>query len=76
MASTKPRKRKSLVHHAVVPRYVVKLHDDEETGEDATVLRFDEFDDAVSCCADLDIPFFVDASNKKLIFWFVRTDDN
>lgn len=43
MASTKPRKRKSLVHHAVVPRYVVKLHDDEETGEDATVLCFDEF---------------------------------
>ncbi|NJD85207.1 hypothetical protein EWM60_06305 [Candidatus Erwinia dacicola] len=40
------------------PRYVVKLHDDEETGEDAAVLRFDEFDDAVSGCDDLNIPFF------------------
>ncbi|EAU9939359.1 transposase, partial [Salmonella enterica] len=27
---------------------------------------------AVTCCADLDIPFFVDAGNKKLVFWFVR----
>ena len=30
---------------------------------------------AVSCCANLNIPFFVDAGNKKLVFWFVRTDD-
>ncbi|TNL00539.1 transposase [Kosakonia cowanii] len=73
--SAKPRKRKSQVRHADVPRYVVKLHDDEETGEDAAVLRFDDFDDAVNCCADLDIPFFVDDGNKKLVFWFVRTDD-
>ena len=26
------------------------------------------------CCADLNIPFFVDAGNKKLVFWFVRVD--
>ncbi|HEI3268186.1 TPA: hypothetical protein SI311_004637 [Escherichia coli] len=25
--------------------------------------------------ADLNIPFFVDAGNKKLVFWFVRVDD-
>ena len=74
-APQKPRKRKSQVRHADVPRYVVKLHDDDDTGEDAAVLRFDEFDDAVNCCADLSIPFFVDASNKKLVSWFVRTDD-
>lgn len=75
--SAKPRKRKSQLRHTDVPRYVVKLHDDdEETGEDAAVLRFDGFDDAVNCCADLDIPFFVDAGNKKLVFWFVRTDDS
>jgi len=73
--SAKPRKRKSSVRRSDSPRYVVKLHDDEETGEDAEVLRFDDFDDAVNCCADLDIPFFVDAGNKKLVFWFVRTDD-
>lgn len=73
--SAKPRKRNPLVRHAGGPRYVVKLHDDEETGEDAAVLRFDDFDDAVECCADLNIPFFVDDSNKKLVFWFVRTDD-
>ncbi|EFX6585896.1 transposase, partial [Shigella dysenteriae] len=24
-------------------------------------MRFDNFDDAVECCADLNIPFFVDA---------------
>ncbi|EGL1569426.1 hypothetical protein MRC04_004391, partial [Shigella flexneri] len=41
----------------------------------AEVLRFDNFDDAVECCADLNIPFFVDARNKKLVFWFVRVDD-
>ncbi|OUZ41020.1 transposase, partial [Shigella flexneri] len=28
-------------------------------------MRFDNFDDAVECCADLNIPFFVDAGNKK-----------
>lgn len=39
--SAKPRKRKSLVRHADTPRYVVKLHDDEESDEDATVLRFE-----------------------------------
>ncbi|EBX2707409.1 transposase, partial [Salmonella enterica subsp. enterica serovar Bredeney] len=33
--SAKPRKRKSRVRHADSPRYVVKLHEDEETGEDA-----------------------------------------
>ncbi|WP_213057805.1 hypothetical protein, partial [Escherichia coli] len=32
-------------------------------------------DDAVECCADLNIPFFVDVRNKKLVFWFVRVDD-
>ncbi|EIG83285.1 hypothetical protein EC12741_A0310 [Escherichia coli 1.2741] len=42
---------------------------------DTEVLRFDNFDDAVECCADLGIPFFVDAGNKKLVFWFVRVDD-
>lgn len=73
--SVKPRKRKSLVRHSDQPRYVVKLHDDEKTGEDPAVFRFDDFDDAVNCCADFDIPFFVDAGNKKLVFWFVRTDD-
>ncbi|ELF6713932.1 hypothetical protein RA350_004442 [Salmonella enterica] len=74
--SAKPRKRKSLVRHSEQPRYVVKLHDVDDTDEEAAVLRFDEFDDAVNCCADLSIPFFVDAGNKKLIFWYVRTDDN
>ncbi|MBA3153928.1 hypothetical protein CB021_002145, partial [Salmonella enterica] len=29
---------------------------------------------AVTCCADLDIPFFVHNGNKKLVFWFVRKD--
>lgn len=67
--SAKPRKRKSLVRHSEQPRYVVKLHDVDDTGEEAAVLRFDEFDDAVNCCADLSIPFFVDAGNKKLVFW-------
>ncbi|TNL03345.1 transposase [Kosakonia cowanii] len=74
--SAKPRKRKSLVRHADTPRYVVKLHDDEASGGEAPVFRFDNFDDAVDCCVSLDIPFFVDAGNKKLVFWFVRTDDN
>ncbi|UIU94583.1 hypothetical protein H6S22_29105 (plasmid) [Escherichia coli] len=59
-----------------LPRYVVKLHDDDFFDEeDAEALRFDNFDDAVECCADLNIPFFVDAGNKKLVFWFVRVDD-
>ncbi|EFG0720608.1 TPA: hypothetical protein GGA36_004772 [Escherichia coli] len=43
--------------------------------EEAEILRFDNFDDAVECCADLNIPFFVDAGNKKMVFWFVRVDD-
>lgn len=73
--SSKPRKRKSLVRHSDAPRYVVKLHDDDATG-DADVLRFGDFDDAVDCCTALGIPFFVDAGNKKLVFWFVRTDDS
>ena len=52
------------------------LHDDDFFDEeDAEVLRFDSFDDAVECCADLNIPFFVDVGNKKLVFWFVRVDD-
>ncbi|EHX5809496.1 hypothetical protein K2D02_004535, partial [Shigella dysenteriae] len=38
-------------------------------------VHFDNFDDAIECCADLGIPFFVDAGNKKLVFWFVRVDD-
>ncbi|MCW3393099.1 hypothetical protein N5T50_26720 [Escherichia coli] len=47
-------------------RYVVKLHDDDFFDEeDAEALRFDNFDDAVECCADLNIPFFVDAGNKS-----------
>ncbi len=53
----------------------MKLHDDDFFDEeDAEALRFDNFDDAVECCADLNIPFFVDAGNKKLVFWFVRVD--
>ena len=52
----------------------MKLHDDDFFDEeDAEVLRFDSFDDAVECCADLNIPFFVDTGNKKLVFWFVHT---
>ncbi|MDM5008949.1 hypothetical protein QT349_30330 (plasmid) [Escherichia coli] len=54
----------------------MKLHpDDFFNKENAEVLRFDNFDDAVECCADLGIPFFLDAGNKKLVFWFVRVDD-
>ncbi|EKQ3378223.1 hypothetical protein P4333_004347 [Escherichia coli] len=54
----------------------MKLHNDDFFDEEeAEVLRFDNFDDAVECCADLNIPFFVDAGNKKLVFWFVRVDD-
>ncbi|SQM12293.1 IS91, orf2 [Escherichia coli] len=49
----------------------MKLHEDDFFDEeDAEVLRFDSFDDAVEYCADLNIPFFVDAGNKKLVFWF------
>ncbi|EFH6574759.1 hypothetical protein GNW41_28015, partial [Escherichia coli] len=74
--SAKPRKRKSASQRSKLPRYVVKLHaDDFFDEEDAKVLRFDNFDDAVECCADLGIPFFVDAGNKKRVFWFVRVDD-
>ncbi|EFJ5611476.1 TPA: hypothetical protein N6H88_004913 [Escherichia coli] len=54
----------------------MKLHDDDFFDEeDAEALRFDNFDDSVECCADLNISFFVDAGNKKLVFWFVRVDD-
>ncbi|HBC7182781.1 TPA: hypothetical protein PRX50_004521 [Escherichia coli] len=68
--SAKPRKRKPAPQRSKLPRYVVKLHDDDFFDEeDAEVLRFDSFDDAVKCCADLNIPFFVDAGNKKLVFW-------
>ncbi|WAX92721.1 hypothetical protein [Escherichia coli] len=74
--SAKPRKRKPSPQRSKLPRYVVTLHDDDFFDEeDAEVLRFDSFDDAVECCADLNIPFFVDAGNKKLVFWFVRVDD-
>ncbi|WP_425354072.1 hypothetical protein [Escherichia coli] len=35
----------------------MKLHDDDFFDEeDAEALRFDNFDDAVECCADLNIP--------------------
>ena len=74
--STKPRKRKSASQRSKLPRYVVKLHEDDFFDEeDAEVLRFDSFDDAVECCADLNVPFFVDTGNKKLVFLFVRVDD-
>ena len=74
--SAKPRKRKSASQRSKLPRYVVKLHEDDFFDEeDAEVLRFDSFDDAVECCADLNVPFFVDAGNKKLVFLFVRVDD-
>ncbi|MDM5035236.1 hypothetical protein QT350_25065 (plasmid) [Escherichia coli] len=74
--SAKPRKRKPAPQRSKLPRYVVKLHpDDFFDEEDAEVLRFDNFDDAVECCADTGIPFFLDAGNKKLVFWFVRVDD-
>ncbi|EED3675167.1 hypothetical protein FD97_25580 [Salmonella enterica subsp. enterica serovar Muenchen] len=54
----------------------MKLHpDDFFDEEEAEILRFDNFDDAVECCADLGISFFLDAGNKKLVFWFVRVDD-
>ena len=51
--SAKPRKRKPAPQRSKLPRYVVKLHpDDFFDEEDAEVLRFDNFDDAVECCAD------------------------
>ena len=54
----------------------MKLHDDDFFDEeDAEVLRFGSFDDAVKYCAALNIPFFVDAGNKKLVFLFVRVND-
>ncbi|EFZ8622847.1 hypothetical protein AT347_004203, partial [Shigella boydii] len=74
--SAKPRKRKPAPQRSKLLRYVVKLHEDDFFDEEeAEVLRFDNFDDAVECCADLNIPFFMDAGNKKLVFWFVRVDD-
>ncbi|EEQ2667341.1 hypothetical protein BFU84_004925 [Escherichia coli] len=74
--SAKARKRKPAPQRSKLPRYVVKRHDDDFFDEeDAEVLCFDSFDDAVECCADLNIPLFVDAGNKKLVFWFVRVDD-
>ncbi|MCW7373386.1 hypothetical protein OHD39_24035 [Escherichia coli] len=46
----------------------MKLHDDDFFDEeDAEALRFDNFDDAVECCADLNIPFFVDAQKAGLL---------
>lgn len=54
----------------------MKLHEDDFFDEkEAEVRHFDNFDDAAECCEDLNIPFFVDAGNKKLVFWFVRVDD-
>ncbi|BCS64263.1 transposase [Escherichia coli O121:H19 str. 2010C-3840] len=74
--SAKPRKRKLAPQRSKLPRYVVKLHEDDFFDEEEVeILRFDNFDDTVECCADLNIPFFVDAGNKKLVFWFVRVDD-
>ncbi|HAJ7242114.1 TPA: transposase [Escherichia coli] len=60
--SAKLRKRKPAPQRSTLPRYVVKLHEDDflMKNEDE-VLRFDNFDDAVECCADLNIPLFVDA---------------
>lgn len=56
--SAKPRKRKPAPQRSKLPRYVVKLHDNDFFDEeDAEILRFDNFDDAVECCADLNIPF-------------------
>ncbi len=42
--SAKPRKRKSASQRSKLPRYVVKLHEDDFFDEeDAEVLRFDSF---------------------------------
>lgn len=43
----------------------MKLHENDFYEVEADVLRFDNFDDAVECCADLNTPFFVDAENKS-----------
>ncbi|EDK4684819.1 hypothetical protein J7W50_004388 [Salmonella enterica] len=61
--SAKPRKSKPAPQRTKLPRYVVKLHEDDFFDEkEAEVLRFfDDFDDAVDCCVALNIPFFVDA---------------
>lgn len=59
--SAKLRKRRPAPQRSTLPRYVVKLHEDDFFDEEGEVLRFDNFDDAVECCADLNIPFFVDA---------------
>ena len=46
--SVNPRKRKPASQRSKLPRYVVKLHEDDFFDEeDAEVLRFDSFDDAV-----------------------------
>ncbi|HAX5270084.1 TPA: hypothetical protein JZG73_004950, partial [Escherichia coli] len=59
--SAKPRKRKPAPQRSKLPRYVVKLHEDDFfDGEDAEVLRIDSFNDA---------------GNKKLVFWLVRVHD-
>lgn len=74
--SAKPRKRKPAFQKSKFPRYAVKLHRyDFFDEEEAEVLRFDCFDDAVECCAYLHIPFFVDEGNKKQVFWLVRVND-
>ncbi|ENZ8027530.1 hypothetical protein [Escherichia coli] len=46
--SANPRKRKPTSQRSKLPRYVVKLHEDDFFDE---VLRFDSFDDAVECYA-------------------------
>ncbi|EFC9604242.1 hypothetical protein ACPIFS_004555 [Escherichia coli] len=74
--SAKLRKRKPAPQRSRLPCYVVKPHEDNFFDEEeAEVLRFDNFDDAVECCANLNIPCFVDAGNKKQAFWLVRVDD-
>ncbi|MXI59080.1 hypothetical protein GRW09_20250 [Escherichia coli] len=70
------RKRKTSHQRSKLPRHIVKLHEDYFFDEeDAEILRFDNIDDAVECCVDLNIPFFMDVGNKKLVFWFVRIAD-
>lgn len=46
--SAKSRKYKSQVCHSDQLRYVVKLHNEGDTGKDAAVLSFDAFDDAIN----------------------------
>lgn len=72
--SAKPRKRKSLVRHSGTPRYVVQVYHYDSPDDEGTTLRFDCFDGTVCCCLELNIPFFADDGNKKLVFWFVRRD--